>query len=125
MAGGEAGGAEAAAEPSAVWAALVGPSIPPSVSSGVATWASGEEVAIKVQDTGVGMDDDTRARLFQPFFTTKQVGEGTGLGLAVVHGIVNAHGGRIDVASTPGRGSTFTVWLPKNPPARGEAATRA
>jgi nitrogen-specific signal transduction histidine kinase len=54
-------------------------------------------------------------RLFDPFFTTKVVGEGTGLGLSISHGIVTGHGGRIDVASVPGNGSTFTIVLPRRP----------
>lgn len=69
-------------------------------------------VALVVEDTGVGMADDVVARVFMPFFTTKGVGQGTGLGLAVVHGIVSSHGGRIDVDSTLGRGSRFEVFLP-------------
>ncbi len=69
-------------------------------------------VVLQVQDDGQGVDAATRDRMFEPFFTTKPVGQGTGLGLAVVHGIVSAHGGTVSVHSTPGAGSTFDVWLP-------------
>jgi len=69
-------------------------------------------VRILVEDTGVGMDPETLDRIFEPFFTTKQVGRGTGLGLASAYGIINSHGGTIDVDSTPGRGSRFWVYLP-------------
>ena len=72
----------------------------------------GEEVFLEVEDTGAGMDDATLAHLFEPFFSTKELGKGTGLGLAVVHGIVVEHGGRIEVDSSMGHGSRFRVVLP-------------
>jgi signal transduction histidine kinase/CheY-like chemotaxis protein len=67
---------------------------------------------LRVADTGSGMDADTAARAFEPFFTTKPVGEGTGLGLAVVHGTVEALGGRVKLRTAPGRGSVFSIALP-------------
>jgi PAS domain S-box-containing protein len=72
----------------------------------------GEYARITVSDTGEGMDKMTRARIFEPYFTTKGAGEGSGLGLAVVHGIVASHKGTISVESLPGEGSTFRVYLP-------------
>ena len=75
--------------------------------------ASNDQVALHVSDSGIGMSDHTKEHLFEPFFTTKPAGEGTGLGLANVFGIVQQTGGKIAVESAVGRGTTFTVHLPR------------
>ncbi len=72
----------------------------------------GEYVTLEVRDTGCGMTGETLERIFDPFFTTKREGEGTGLGLSVVHGILKSHGGYMDVWSESGKGSVFRVHLP-------------
>lgn len=73
-------------------------------------------VEITVGDSGPGMSEDVARHAFEPFFTTKEQGDGVGLGLSVVYGIVERHGGRIDLDTAPGEGSRFTLFLPKEPP---------
>ena len=73
---------------------------------------------LRVADDGCGMDAQTLERMFDPFFTTRDVGEGTGLGLAIIHGIISKHGGAIRVRSAPGRGTVFDLYLPIAVPGR-------
>jgi signal transduction histidine kinase len=89
--------------------------VPPD-RDGLVTIRLGPGVAgmarLEVADDGIGMSEDVLRRIFDPFFTTRRVGQGTGLGLPVVHSLVQAHGGTITVSSRPGEGTTFRVELP-------------
>jgi PAS domain S-box-containing protein len=91
---------------------------PPAGAPRIAVRArrDGEDMVIEVADNGPGIDPKVRERIFDPFFTTKDVGEGTGLGLSICHNIVTGHGGRIEVDSRPGAGTSFRVILPVNAP---------
>jgi signal transduction histidine kinase len=82
----------------------------------IQTLAQGDHVSLVVEDTGIGMSQEVLKKMFVPFFTTKDINEGTGLGLSVVHGIVTSHGGSIDVESRVGRGTRFAVQLPLKMP---------
>ncbi len=83
---------------------------PPPLARGALP--AGSFLALEVADTGHGIDPETLKKIFDPFFTTKPAGEGTGLGLSIVHGIISGHGGGLDVRSTLGVGTTFTLYLP-------------
>ena len=72
--------------------------------------------SIAISDTGPGLDEETKSKIFDPFFTTKPLGKGTGLGLAICYNILEKLGGRIDVQSEVGKGTTFTIFMPPEPP---------
>ena len=96
-----------------------------AVTVTLAPTAVGNALRLDIADTGAGMRAEVRARVFEPFYTTKGVGEGTGLGLSIVYGIVQRWGGEIQVESAPGKGTRFTITLPRlpeSPPAAPSAA---
>ena len=90
----------------------------------ISTEASASGVTVRVRDTGSGMSEEVKQRIFEPFYTTKAVGKGTGLGLSIVFRIIEQHGGRIEVKSAPGKGSEFILRLPLKQP-RAPAAAQA
>jgi two-component system NtrC family sensor kinase len=81
-----------------------------TVSAGLG--ADGSSVVIRVRDTGCGMPPEVQAQIFTPFYTTKQIGKGTGMGMSIVYGVVKMHAGDISVESAPGSGTTFHIRLP-------------
>ena len=87
------------------------------------TRADKDGVAVEIGDNGKGIAPEVLPKIFDPFYTTKEIGKGTGLGLSISYKIVQQHGGRIDVASEPGKGARFTLWLPQQPPAEAELDT--
>jgi CheY-like chemotaxis protein len=89
-------------------------------AAAIGSLSAGEYLVLRVSDTGTGIHDEVLERMFDPFFTTKEVGVGSGLGLSLVHGIANSVGGAIDVGTELGRGSSFTVYLPRS----GDAGAR-
>ncbi|MBL7048469.1 MAG: GHKL domain-containing protein, partial [Nitrospira sp.] len=78
----------------------------------IKTWSESGEIHVSISDTGSGMDEQTMKNIFNPFFTTKEVGKGTGLGLSIAYDIVKKHGGRLSVKSQLGKGTTFIMTIP-------------
>jgi signal transduction histidine kinase len=78
----------------------------------IQTMEENDYAFIRFQDTGVGMSEEVKQKMFDPFFTTRKIGEGTGLGLAIAYGIVQKHKGWLEVSSKEGKGTTVTLYLP-------------
>jgi signal transduction histidine kinase len=91
-----------------------------TVSAGLG--ADGRSVVIRVRDTGSGMPPEVLSQIFTPFYTTKQLGKGTGMGLSIVYGVVKMHAGDISVDSSPGSGTTFHIRLPLERVPEGDTA---
>ncbi len=87
----------------------------------IRTRLEGDQVRIEVEDTGAGMPEEVRKRVFDPFFSTKTVGKGTGLGLSIAYGLIEKHHGKIEVVSEVGKGTRFTIWLPLKQPVESQA----
>jgi two-component system cell cycle sensor histidine kinase/response regulator CckA len=98
---------------------------PQPVRHGPEVMPAGDYVLIEVVDTGIGIPKENLGRIFEPFFSTKEVGSGTGLGLSTVYGIVRQTGGFVFVDSAPGRGAVFQIYLPRHDAAAAPAAARA
>ncbi|WP_089935438.1 ATP-binding protein [Candidatus Entotheonella palauensis] len=96
-----------------LWVSLAATEVDHEFAAAHPPLEAGPYVCLTVKDTGPGITPDIMERIYDPFFTTKSAGEGTGMGLAIVHGIVTDHGGAISVFSSPGEGSTFQVYLPQ------------
>ena len=88
------------------------------------TRKQGDGVAVDIEDDGTGIPPDVLPKIFDPFFSTKDIGKGTGLGLSISYKIVQQHGGRIDVDTTVGKGTRFTVYLPVKPPVSGASVAQ-
>jgi CheY-like chemotaxis protein len=91
--------------------------VTPTVAARHMALRPGSHLRLTIRDTGPGVAPEILERIFEPFFTTKGVGEGTGMGLAIVHGVVSSHGGAIVAESRLGQGATFTIYLPRLPDA--------
>lgn len=83
----------------------------------IVTEPDGDQVRVSIRDTGIGMTEEIKSRVFEAFFTTKDIGQGTGLGMSISASIIAKHHGKIDIETAVGRGSTFTVFLPVDQPA--------